>query len=72
MIDLENMPAPTQEQITEARENAFNAQRPASSHGMRQQLHMLRRSLHHQMAILIYGMKLQLAGYHSQTILEVN
>ena len=30
MIDLENMPAPTQEQIAEARENAFNAQHPTS------------------------------------------
>jgi hypothetical protein len=30
MIDLENMPAPTQEQIAEARENAFNAEHPAS------------------------------------------
>ena len=30
MIDLENMPAPTTEQIAEARENAFNAEHPAS------------------------------------------
>ena len=30
MIDLENMPAPTQEQIAEARENAFNAEHPES------------------------------------------
>ena len=30
MIDLENMPAPTAEQIAEARENAFNATHPAS------------------------------------------
>jgi len=30
MIDLENMPEPTQEEIAEARENAFNAERPAS------------------------------------------
>lgn len=30
MIDLENMPAPTLEQIQEARDNAFNAEHPAS------------------------------------------
>ena len=30
MIDLENMPAPTQEEIAQARENAFNADCPAS------------------------------------------
>ena len=30
MIDLENMPAPTAEEIAQARENAFNAERPAS------------------------------------------
>ena len=30
MIDLENMPAPTAEEIAQARENAFNAEHPAS------------------------------------------
>ena len=30
MIDLENMPEPTAEEIAQARENAFNAGRPAS------------------------------------------
>lgn len=30
MIDLENRPAPTAEEIAQARENAFNAERPAS------------------------------------------
>jgi len=32
MIDLENMPAPTAEEIAQARENAFNADRPAVIH----------------------------------------
>jgi hypothetical protein len=31
MIDLENMPAPTAEQIAQARENAINAERPAAA-----------------------------------------
>lgn len=30
MIDLENMPAPTAEELAQARENAVNAARPAS------------------------------------------
>ena len=30
MIDLENMPEPTAEEIAQARENAMNAERPAS------------------------------------------
>jgi hypothetical protein len=30
MVDLDNVPAPTAEQIAEARENAFNAEHPAS------------------------------------------
>ena len=30
MIDPANMPAPTAEEIAQARENAFNADRPAS------------------------------------------
>ena len=30
MIDSDNMPAPTTEEIAQARENAFNAKRPAS------------------------------------------
>ncbi len=30
MTDLENRPAPTQEEIAQARENAINAERPAS------------------------------------------
>ncbi len=30
MIDLANMPVPTAEEIAQARENAFNASRPAS------------------------------------------
>jgi hypothetical protein len=30
MIDLENMPDPTAEEIAQARENAMNAERPAS------------------------------------------
>ena len=30
MIDLDNMPAPTAEEIAQARENAVNAERPAS------------------------------------------
>ena len=30
MTDLENRPAPTAEQIAQARENAINAERPAS------------------------------------------
>ena len=30
MIDLENMPAPTQEEIAQSRENALNAEHPPS------------------------------------------